>query len=297
MARIDVLPSIDIIRGFKGILDFYTWKGLPCVRAWPKYRPARQTEASLTAALLFGAIIKAYSLLGDGALEAYRLDAADQPRTARDIMVTGIYGHLHEASMSEFLTLLQDAVAFLDDLQALRGALHSLDTDELVTRIEHSVLPDGASTAAAQATQLSALQKIDDLQDALESKGLDRLKVRGENQVFTYKDTLRIRDTAAPTFGYTQVVHAVAGELWTVTNVVAWDSTRALTAMSFEWRITGVSYVFHNELRAIATAEKVPWGGFQVGKLGDSLRIYFTGSQAADSCTICITGHRWTKET
>ncbi|GAH98539.1 unnamed protein product, partial [marine sediment metagenome] len=51
MARIDVLPSIEIIRGFRGILDFYVRRGTPCVRAWPRYRPAKQTAASLATAL------------------------------------------------------------------------------------------------------------------------------------------------------------------------------------------------------------------------------------------------------
>ncbi|GAI78615.1 unnamed protein product, partial [marine sediment metagenome] len=30
MARLTALPSLDIIHGFRGILDFYLWKGLPC---------------------------------------------------------------------------------------------------------------------------------------------------------------------------------------------------------------------------------------------------------------------------
>lgn len=95
MARIHALPSIEIIRGLKGILDFYVWRGLPCVRAWPKYRPAKQTAPSLAAATLFGAIIKGYNLLGDGARDAYYDAAIGIPRSPRDIYVTGVYGNLH----------------------------------------------------------------------------------------------------------------------------------------------------------------------------------------------------------
>ncbi len=150
MARIDALPSLEIIRGLKGILDFYVWRGLPCVRAWPKYRPARQTAASLAAALVFGAIVKSYSLLGNVPLEAYREDALDQPRTARDIMVTGVYGNLHEASMSDFLDLLVECRDFLSALTALLNALDSIDTDQIVVNVDESVLPTGAATAAKQ---------------------------------------------------------------------------------------------------------------------------------------------------
>lgn len=96
MARIHALPAESIIRGYKGTLDFYLWRGLPCVRAWPRWRPALQSEASKNAALLFGAIIKGYSLLGEGPLVAFREAAADQPRSARDIYATAVFGHLHE---------------------------------------------------------------------------------------------------------------------------------------------------------------------------------------------------------
>jgi len=96
VARLTALPSIDIIRGFKGTLDFYLWKGLPCVRAWPRWRPARQTQASKASALLFGAIVKGYNRLGALPLQAYRATAKGTPRTARDVYVSGVFGNLHE---------------------------------------------------------------------------------------------------------------------------------------------------------------------------------------------------------
>ncbi len=96
MARLDALPSIDIIRGFKGTLDFYLWKGLPCVRAWPRYRPASQTEASRAAAATFGLILQSYRLIAQTVSEAYQEMAQGIPRTPRDIYVSGILGHLHE---------------------------------------------------------------------------------------------------------------------------------------------------------------------------------------------------------
>lgn len=36
MAKITQLPSQAIISGFKGTLDFYLWKGIACVRKWPR---------------------------------------------------------------------------------------------------------------------------------------------------------------------------------------------------------------------------------------------------------------------
>jgi len=36
MAVITRMPHQGIISGFKGILDFYYWMGIPCVRTWPR---------------------------------------------------------------------------------------------------------------------------------------------------------------------------------------------------------------------------------------------------------------------
>lgn len=99
MARLKVLPGLDVIRGYKGVLDFYVRRGVPCVRRWPYTPKSRRTPGSIAAAALFGEIIKGYNLLGDGPLQAFRDEAADQPRTARDLYVSAVFGHLHERTI------------------------------------------------------------------------------------------------------------------------------------------------------------------------------------------------------
>lgn len=96
MARLDALPSIDVIRGYKGVLDFYLWRGLPCVRAWPAYHHSHASQASKASAMLFGQIIKGFNLTGEIALGAFQEAAVGNPRTARDIYVSGVLGHLHQ---------------------------------------------------------------------------------------------------------------------------------------------------------------------------------------------------------
>lgn len=96
MARLTALPSLEIIRGFKGKIDFYLWKGLPCARAWPRYRQERTTPGSKAAAALFGQILKGYGLLCAEAKAWFAEDAKDQPRTPRDLYVSAVLGHLHE---------------------------------------------------------------------------------------------------------------------------------------------------------------------------------------------------------
>lgn len=96
MARLTALPSLDIIHGLKGVLDFYLWKGLPCVRSWPRMTKAQQTDGTIAASAIFGEISAAYRLLAPLELAALQEQAADQPRTARDLYISAAYGHLHD---------------------------------------------------------------------------------------------------------------------------------------------------------------------------------------------------------
>jgi len=36
MAKLTALPSLAIISGFKGKIDFYLWMGIPVARKWPR---------------------------------------------------------------------------------------------------------------------------------------------------------------------------------------------------------------------------------------------------------------------
>jgi len=343
MARLDALPSIDIIRGFKGILDFYIWRGLPCVRAWPKYRPARQTDASKAAALLFGAVIKAFSLTHSTVLEQLQVEATGIPRTPRDIYVSGVYGNLHEASMSDFLTLLTQCRDFLSNLQAVLTALDSIDTDELVVNVDESVLPAGAATAAKQlpdghnvtvdnpsipvtgtfwqptqpisaaalplptgasiaanqATMITALQKIDDLQNALQSKALDRLIVRGDDQVVSIKSRLapRVNGALSGADGFIDSSTPPAGEYWHITYIAVADTTSPTTGMRVQMQIPGAIQDIREEIAARAADECFGFPCELWLANPDAIRAYFAGGQAGDTVRIGLFGHRMTVET
>lgn len=45
MAKVTVLPDRGIIDQFAGVLDFYTWMGIPCVRKWPVLHVTERTAA------------------------------------------------------------------------------------------------------------------------------------------------------------------------------------------------------------------------------------------------------------
>ena len=98
MAKINALPSLDIINTLKGTLDFYYWKGIPCVRKWPYIPMSSRTQASLDSAHLFGQIVQGWALVGGEVKDLYTQAAADQPRTGRDLYVSGVLGNLHHRS-------------------------------------------------------------------------------------------------------------------------------------------------------------------------------------------------------
>ncbi len=130
------MPALEIIRGFKGTLDFYYWKGIPCVRKWPHTPRSHLTQGTLSASAVFVAIIQGYALLGGAVKTLYQEAAADQPRTGRDLFVTGTYGHLHESSMSEITDLITVANGYLETLIELTNALKSNNADRLIVKGE-----------------------------------------------------------------------------------------------------------------------------------------------------------------
>jgi len=134
MPVIKALPALEVILGLKGVLDFYYWRGIPCVRKWPVIPPSSRTPASLASAALFGEIIRGYALLGPTVKALFQEAAADQPRTARDIYVSAVLGRLHEVDVATDNQLLVLIEAHTLALTALANALQSVATDQLLVR-------------------------------------------------------------------------------------------------------------------------------------------------------------------
>lgn len=157
MPRLKNLPSLDVIHGYRGVLDFYLWRGLACVRKWPVNPKSHHSEATKAAAATFGDVSKAWSLIGGEILAAYQENAKDQPRSSRDVFFAAVYGHLHEVAMPDYTALLtacRDSLALIDNLV---GALESVDTDDLLVKVTASVLPAGAATEDKQDDIIAAL--------------------------------------------------------------------------------------------------------------------------------------------
>lgn len=298
MARLKNLPSLDIIRAFKGTIDFVVWKGQPYARGWPRKPTLPRSPASTAAAIAFGVVIQNYRLLAPLALAAFQRDALGQPRTARDLYITATYGRLHEATMSDFLTLLTECRDFLANLQALLNALTSVATDSLLTEVIASALPDGAATELNQNTQITSLHVIEDLRHALLSIDTDRLVVRGEDQLFSFAGPIDSVTTGQPSgaSGYKDSHPVPAGQIWVVTTVAARDRSAALTHTVIAVRHAGFDVTLKGELRAIAQWEWVSWSGTTYLTEGAVIRVTFSGCGAGDTVDVHTNGHVMTLE-
>ena len=87
MAKIGKLPGTAVIKGFKGVLDYYVWKGIACVRSWPRspgHKRAPAVEAQWSA---FSEATKLWQLLSPEVQDAYNQMAAGTHMSGRDIQV------------------------------------------------------------------------------------------------------------------------------------------------------------------------------------------------------------------
>lgn len=95
MAKLLVLPHQAIIDGFKGKVDFYMHRGIPCARAWPRspgHARAPAVEAQWSS---FGYAAQEWQNLSPEIQDAYREMASGTGLTGRDMFtrsyLTGLY--------------------------------------------------------------------------------------------------------------------------------------------------------------------------------------------------------------
>jgi len=89
MAKITKMPGSAIINGFKGTLDFYVWKGINCVRRWPK-SPGHDRSPAVEAAWdAFSWAASNWKELALPVKEAYNQMAQGTNLTGKDLFIKG----------------------------------------------------------------------------------------------------------------------------------------------------------------------------------------------------------------
>ena len=89
MAVLTRLPSMAIINGFKGVVDFYYWMGIPVARKWPrKIGPHRSLEVREQWSV-FANAARLWRELTPAAQQPYVEMASGTIYTARDLFMRG----------------------------------------------------------------------------------------------------------------------------------------------------------------------------------------------------------------
>lgn len=89
MAKILEMPSKTVIDGFRGILDFYVYMGILCVRKWPRspgHFRAPAVEAQWTTFAFAGSY---WESLDATVKDAYNAMAIGKGVTGRDLFTKG----------------------------------------------------------------------------------------------------------------------------------------------------------------------------------------------------------------
>jgi len=159
-----------------------------------------------------------------------------------------------------------------------------------------SGLPAGAATAANQALILAQVQAIEDLTHALQSINTDRLIVRGEDQLFSYRSQYRETISQVSTGAAWQTVSgsvAPPGEIWIVTSVSAINESAASTRVDI--RIPAIDHL--RTVAALAQFVSLDWQGHTYLKNGDRVQVAFLGTAAGNNLVLSSHGYKMTVET
>jgi len=76
MAKLEVLPEQHIIDGFKKVIDFYVYMGIPCARKWPRSPGHKRTPAVEKQWIPFSYINTIAATLPEEIIQAYQEMAA-----------------------------------------------------------------------------------------------------------------------------------------------------------------------------------------------------------------------------
>jgi len=87
MAVLNAMPEMDIISGYRGIVDFYVCRGIPCARRWPRKKLHPPTPAEAIHWPVFSDAVKEWNSLSQEVRDAYKAMASGSTLSGRDMMV------------------------------------------------------------------------------------------------------------------------------------------------------------------------------------------------------------------
>ena len=95
MALLTSMPSQAIIAGYKGKLDFYYWRGLPCCRSWPKSPGKNRAPAVRSQWPIFTVAAREWANLSPEVQAAYNKMAERSGLCGRDLQIRSYLSGLY----------------------------------------------------------------------------------------------------------------------------------------------------------------------------------------------------------
>lgn len=95
MAKIKEMLAEKVIDGFKGVIDFYYYMGIPCIRRWPKSPGKIRSPAVMKGWSAFTYAVREWKNLSPEVMRTYEILASDTGLTGRDMFMraymTGLF--------------------------------------------------------------------------------------------------------------------------------------------------------------------------------------------------------------
>lgn len=165
---------------------------------------------------------------------------------------------------------LQALVEQMEDLLDLRGALDSVDTDELVVNVDESVLPAGAATEAS-------VQGIE-----------DQVKNTLINMDSGYREYSFTVPTGSP---HTELFTAVpADHVLHVTNLSLYNDTTLMAKVAAGIKVGAISRMFWHS-NTIEKWYPTSWNGHLWLNAGEQIYFYAVGTVNGDTMRWLLHGH------
>lgn len=163
MAKLKKLPEDWRISAWKGILDFYYWKGIAVARKWPHHPKRKPTQLEAAHQQRFGYASHLYSQLPLSVLIPLSEMAASTSQTPKDYFVKAYTTGIFDIMPPEYYATEETAQAILDQVtDTLKTGDLSIQevTKYLEVAVKASALPDGAATELRQEQIRNRLYQI-----------------------------------------------------------------------------------------------------------------------------------------
>jgi hypothetical protein len=133
---------------------------------------------------------------------------------------------------------------------------------------------------------------------ALKVDTTGRLRVRGEDQLISYKDQVVTQSYGVPSGanGYRESAIVPASAVWVVTHIASQDDTTATTTHRYFVRHGGADYGLYTNSAALGIGGTSSLATRLYLVAGDTIKVFFTGALAGDMCGVWVYGHSMTKE-